>query len=82
MAGLVPAMTLKRCASRLSCPRIAVQRTACFARLCRGHPRLCSLAREEDVDGRNKSGHDVETLCLSTVMPATSAGMTKKNRRP
>jgi hypothetical protein len=41
MAGTRPAMTLRSCASHLSCPRIAVQRTACFARLCRGHPRLC-----------------------------------------
>ena len=39
------------------CPRIAVRRTASLARLCRGHPRL-PCPENEDVDGRNKSGHD------------------------
>ncbi len=28
------------------------------ARLYAGHPRLCLTAAREDVDGRNKSGHD------------------------
>ena len=28
------------------------------------------LCNTKDVDGRDKSGHDVETHCVSTVMPA------------
>jgi len=29
------------------------------ARACRGHPRLYFFARQKDVDGRDKPGHDV-----------------------
>jgi hypothetical protein len=28
------------------------------ARPCAGHPRLCSIAIRQDVDGRDKPGHD------------------------
>jgi acetylornithine deacetylase/succinyl-diaminopimelate desuccinylase-like protein len=33
------------------------------ARACRGHPRLCGCAFCEDVDGRDKPGHDVFLEC-------------------
>ena len=33
------------------------------------------VALKEDVDGRDKPGHDAETHCLSFVMPALVAGI-------
>ena len=51
MAATSAAMTFKRT------PGLSHR----HARACRGHPRLYDPATSKDVDGRNKSGHDVET---------------------
>jgi len=61
-----------------SCPRLSRASTpffalsACHARLYAGHPRLYGPAKLKGVDGRDEPGHDVDTHCLSTVMPAHS----------
>src|SRR5215467_8037523 len=76
MAGTSPAMTLRiMCStSHSSCPRIAVRRTACLRTpMSRASTSLQHFNRQ-DVDGRNKSGHDAAHLVLdfSFVMPAHS----------
>jgi exosortase/archaeosortase family protein len=38
-----------------------ISKLARHARACRGHPRLSFLAENQDVDGRHKAGHDVES---------------------
>src|ERR1700704_6396607 len=49
------------------------------ARACPGHPRHSSLTVGEDVDGRDKLGHDDErvspppSLCRASLAPAPSA---------
>ena len=59
-----PAMTLVSCtASQPSCAGLSRASTSL---------QRCNV---EDVDGRDKPGHDVEKLCLSVVMPALVAGI-------
>jgi hypothetical protein len=53
----------KRIASPSSCPA-----------LCRASTSL-RYCNKQDVDGRNKSGHDVATRCLSLVMPGPVPGI-------
>src|SRR5262249_22826335 len=45
-------------ASQLSCPRIAVRRTACFRTPMSRASTSSRHRSEKDVDGRDKPGHD------------------------
>src|ERR1700678_3879911 len=52
------------------------------ARACRGHPRLCGFrAREEDVDDRDKPGHDDVDGPKPLQTPTFPAGATRAGVR-
>jgi hypothetical protein len=48
----------------------------CHARPCAGHPRLGRRHGREDVDGRDKPGHDSESSSKSVETTRTAAGET------
>src|SRR5712671_3987056 len=45
------------------------------ARLYAGHPRLKSPSPIKDVDGRNKSGHDVDRVSITTTVGISRGGV-------